>query len=131
MKDQSIREGWFCKGRAHGPFKGFVMGSGVVWLGQYVDGVPAGHCWQAVLGQAWLVGHLDTGGHMTGSEVAFLYPDLKTALVGEFTNGELVTAVHSKVVGFREELGIIIPNFEAVSQTIFRQWPSTKLEISC
>ena len=73
-----------------------------------------------MLGSAWLVGHLDSVGQMTGSDVAFLYPDLSTALVGQFRNGELVSAVHSRVIGIREESGLLIPDFERVSETEFR-----------
>ena len=28
----------------------------------------------------WLVGHVDANGEYTGADIAFLYPDLKTAL---------------------------------------------------
>ena len=52
--------------------------------------------------------------------MAFLYPDLSTALVGQFRNGELVSAVHSRVIGIREESGLLIPDFERVSETGFR-----------
>ena len=97
-----------------------VQGSGLVWLGHYEEGIPTGICWQSVLGSAWLVGHLDSVGQMTGSDVAFLYPDLSTALVGQFRNGELVSAVYSRVNGIREELGLLIPSFQRVSDTEFR-----------
>jgi len=131
MIDGSIREGWFCQGKADGPFRGDVKGSGLVWLGHYAEGVPVGICWQAVLGKAWLVGQLDTFGQMTGSDVAFLYPDLKTALVGEFRNGELVSAFHAIVTDIHEELGLLIPSFEKLSKTEFRQWPSSRQDITC
>ena len=91
-----------------------------MWLGHYEEGIPRGICWQSVLGSAWLVGHLDTAGQMTGSDVAFLYPDLSTALVGQFENGKLVSAFHSKVISFRENSGLLIPSFEKVSVTEFR-----------
>jgi histone-lysine N-methyltransferase SETD7 len=91
-----------------------------VWLGHYEEGIPRGICWQSVLGSAWLVGHLDSVGQMTGSDVAFLYPDLSTALVGQFENGKLVSAFHSKVISFRENSGLFIPSFEKVSVTEFR-----------
>jgi len=131
MNDGSIREGWFCQGRADGPFKGVVKGSGLVWLGHYADGVPVGTCWQAVLGDAWLVGQLDSLGQMTGSEIAFVYPDLKTALVGEFKDGELVLAFSSTIKSVQEKAGILIPSFEKNYENEFRQWPSTKLEVTC
>lgn len=106
------------------------QGSGLVWLGHYEKGVPVGIFWQAVLGGAWLVGQLDISGQMTGSDVAFLYPDLKTALVGEFRNGELVSAVHSRVISVTEDSGLLFPKFEKLSKTEFRQWPSSRLEIT-
>ena len=96
------------------------QGSGLVWLGHYEEGIPTGICWQSVLGSAWLVGHLDSGGQMTGSDVTFLYPDLSTALVGQFRNGELVSAFHSKLISVREKSGLLIPSFEKVSVTEFR-----------
>merc|ERR1719411_1999829 len=80
MKDGSIREGWFINGFADGPFKGDIKGTGCVWVGQYRRGRPSGFSWSAVQGQAWMVGWLDTEGEMTG-ELAYLYPDLKTAIV--------------------------------------------------
>ena len=66
------------------------------------------------------MGQLDKFGQMTGSDVAFLYPDLKTALVGEFRNGELVSAFHAIVTDIHEELGLIIPSFEKLSKSEFR-----------
>ena len=96
------------------------QGAGLVWLGHYSGGVPTGVCWQAVLGSAWLVGHLDTAGQMTGSDLAFLYPDLRTALVGRFKNGELLSAFHSKVISVTEKSGVLVLSFEKVSANEFR-----------
>jgi len=102
-----------------------------VWLGHYSGGVPTGVCWQAVLGSAWLVGHLDTAGQMTGSDLAFLYPDLRTALVGRFRNGELLSAFHSKVISVTEKSGVLVLSFEKVSANEFRPWISSRDDISC
>ena len=52
--------------------------------------------------------------------MAFLYPDLKTALVGEFINGELVSAFHSTVVHICEDSGLLVPYFERLSGFEFR-----------
>ena len=57
---------------------------------------------------------------MTGTDVAFHYPDLYAALVGLFTNGELVSAFHSKLISVREKSGLLIPSFEKVSVAEFR-----------
>ena len=96
-----------------------VQGTGCVWLGQYRGGRPWGLSWQAVLGQAWLVGGLDSQGQMTG-QLAFIYPDLKTAIVGEFSRGKLLSGFQSRVVGLSRRSGLVVPLFERISQSEFR-----------
>ena len=61
--------------------------------------------------------------------MAFLYPDLSTALIGEFRNGELVSAFHSKLISVREKSGLLIPSFEKVSVTEFRSVNNNTLEV--
>ena len=68
-------------------------------------------------------------GQMTGKDIAFLYPDLRTALVGQFRNGELVSAFSSKVISVREKSGLLVPSFEKVSSTEFRFVNDKKLRI--
>ena len=69
-------------------------------------------------------------GQMTGKDIAFLYPDLRTALVGQFRNGELVSAFSSKVISVREKSGLLVPSFEKVSSTEFRFVNDKKLRIN-
>ena len=56
----------------------------MIWLGAYDRGVASGLCWKSVLGRMWMVGYLDTSGEFTGDNIATIYPDLKTALVGKY-----------------------------------------------
>ena len=50
-------------------------------------GLPYGQCWKWSEGGGWLTGVVDIEGEFTGDDIAFVYPDLKTALVGQFTKG--------------------------------------------
>ena len=59
----------------------------VTWIGLYQMGLPYGQCWKWSEGGGWLTGVVDIEGEFTGDDIAFVYPDLKTALVGQFTKG--------------------------------------------
>ena len=58
----------------------------------YQNGIPYGYSWQWCKGGGFLVGVLDQFGNFSGSQMAFLYPDLKTALYGVFSSGRMVSA---------------------------------------
>ena len=45
---------------------------------------------------------LDRSGHLSGRSCAFLYPDLSTALVGDFRLGKMVEARPGRVSGCLE-----------------------------
>ena len=60
----------------------------MIWLGYYGGGSPTGPCWRRVEGGSWLIG-TDGGG---GGDSTYLYPDLATALVGRWRNGQMISA---------------------------------------
>lgn len=65
----------------------------------YSKGLPTGCCWQAKEGQGWLYGPVSSQtGQFTGDNIAFIYPDLLTCLVGKFKNGEMVEARPSCII---------------------------------
>lgn len=49
---------------------------------------------------------MDCTGHLIGDNIAFLYPDLKTALVGTFVKGQMIMAqtCFIQLVAVRNEL---------------------------
>lgn len=53
---------------------------------------PTGIIWNFLTGGGFLVGRADATGNMTGDNIAFLYPDLRTALYGTFINGKMAVA---------------------------------------
>ena len=54
-----------------------------MFLGRYLHGRRAGVCWQWQEGGGWLVGRVDQAGQFTGENIAFLFPDLGTGIVGK------------------------------------------------
>ena len=50
----------------------------------------AGVCWQLLPGGGCVVGDVDSLGEHSGDNIAYIYPDLSTALLGTFHQGELV-----------------------------------------
>ena len=48
------------------------------------------------------MGLVDSSGSMTGSQVAYLYPDLKNAIVGKFVDGQLVKGQQAEVISIRK-----------------------------
>ena len=45
-----------------------------------------GVCWQLMPGGGCVVGHINEDGLLSGSNIAYIYPDNVTALVGQFLN---------------------------------------------
>ena len=98
MKDGSIRQGWASSGYMHGPVRGSCLNGNLSFLGHYKGGLPSGYAWQSLRGGGWLVGQVcPFTGQFTGDPIAFLYPDLKTAVVGEFQNGVLLHGTPSVI----------------------------------
>ena len=60
------------------------------FIGHFEDGIPTGHCWSGLLGGAWLWGKGDNEGEFSGDDIAYIYPDMKTAFYGKFIKGTMV-----------------------------------------
>ena len=50
---------------------------------------------------------MDEDGELTGPDLAYIYPDLTTVLVGNFKKGELVSGQVSSLVSVRLDYGAI------------------------
>jgi len=116
--DTSVLEGWCTQSRLNGPVRRIDMKKfrtfrqQVCWLGRYKNGVAYGQCWEWKEGGAWLTGDVDEHGKFTGNSVAFLYPDLQTALLGQFDNGVMVAASPARLVKINIVNDIAVPTFE-------------------
>ena len=49
-----------------------------------------GVCWLVMPGGGCVVGPVNEEGALTGDNIAYLYPDFHTALLGQFSDGQLV-----------------------------------------
>ena len=92
-------EGIFNDGYLEGPVRGTDEKGQLVFVGMYSKGLPIGYCWQAMEGQGWLYGQVDSQtGQFTGGDIAYVYPDLLTCVVGKFEQGRLIKGAPSCII---------------------------------
>ncbi|XP_023336392.1 uncharacterized protein LOC111707507 isoform X2 [Eurytemora carolleeae] len=127
MLDESIWDGWFLNGKLHGPVRGYCKVAGMIWLGYYGGGSPTGPCWRRVEGGSWLIGTDGEG----GGDSTYLYPDLATALVGRWRNGQMISAYPARLKSWEEINGVCVPNFQIISKIEYRRWISSSSDITC
>ncbi len=90
-------KGVFNDGYLEGPVRGVDELGGLVFVGQYHRGLPIGPCWLAREGQGWLYGQVDEKGRFSGENIAFVYPDRVTSLVGHFYREVMLRAFASRI----------------------------------
>ena len=92
------------RGRLHGPVVIFgivpltaeercdqlLTKGSLAYYGWFEGGKPVGKFWRALVGGAWLHGEVDGNGDLTGDDIAYIYPDFKTAFRGSFEKGIMV-----------------------------------------
>jgi len=94
--DGTVFEGNFKRGTPHGYFRHINSFGDVEFFGCFVRGVVHGVCWRSLPGGGFLV---SPDYKFSGSDVVFLYPDCRTALVGDFNKGEMESARRAEVIG--------------------------------
>ena len=72
-------------------------------ISYYDNGIRVGIAYEFKIGGGFIVGQVDQFGNMTGKDIAYVYPDFETMLVGEFKNGDLVS-------GYEAELEDLLPS---------------------
>ena len=68
------------------------------FIGHFEDGIPTGFCWSGLLGGAWLWGKVDHYGEFSGDDIAYIYPDMKTAFRGNFEKGIMVCCLNIALI---------------------------------
>ena len=112
-------DGYFVKGILHGFARYFDERGRLIFIGNHVNGQPTGTCWKIITGGGSVVGIVNRRGKLTGSCIAYIYPDYQTALVGRFNDGIMETAKEAEVTGcFEDEAGIKIPILTCKSNVI-------------
>ncbi len=112
-------EGYYHHGVAHGFQREFGTREFttakypiVRFVGRFYKGVARGFCWRGCLGGGFLCGYVSPkDGTFTGSDIAFIYPDFKHVLRGEFKDGKAVRVQMCQLIGSKCERGMFIPCF--------------------
>ncbi|XP_023349009.1 histone-lysine N-methyltransferase SETD7 [Eurytemora carolleeae] len=90
------------------------------------NGKPFGTCWKIIRGGGCVVGVVDEEGQLSGTNIAYIYPDFKTALVGNFRDGVLEFGQVSSVKKVTtDNLGIKVPQFIEPEGRLYRREIST------
>jgi len=84
IKCEVILEGIFNDGYLEGPVRGLDTFGNLIFVGFYDKGLPRGSCWVAKEGQGWIYGEVDECGRFSGTNIAYIYPNLYTAIYGSF-----------------------------------------------
>jgi hypothetical protein len=108
------REGQFRAGCCHGFARTFGIGSYTTnclkSFACYNNGVRVGWVYEGLLGGGYLVGRVDGEGELTGPDIAFVYPDFRTALRGEFREGRMVAGHQCRVLSSRQVSAALLYN---------------------
>ncbi|XP_059095447.1 histone-lysine N-methyltransferase SETD7-like [Tigriopus californicus] len=91
-KNGDLLYGWFVFGTLHGLGKTFNKEKQLIQVCWYSNGVPVGTVWKFLQGGGILVGEADITGNLIGDDIAFLYPDHQTALLGTFVREKMCMA---------------------------------------
>ncbi|KAK1175227.1 histone-lysine N-methyltransferase SETD7 [Acipenser oxyrinchus oxyrinchus] len=91
-EDGAVLHGTYLEGELNGPAREYDAEGRLIFKGQYKDNTRHGVCWLYYPDRGSLVGEVNEEGEMTGSKVAYLYPDGRIALHGKFIEGDLIEA---------------------------------------
>ena len=80
---------WFESGTLHGYGKLYDKDRNLKRVGWCANGRPTGLTWEFLEGGGHLVGDLNVTGQLIGEDIAFLFPDLQTVLVGSFVKARM------------------------------------------
>ena len=80
-----------------------LANNGVGYMGSFRNGRIDSSVWfgmvgTPVVGQGFLYGQLNKKGKLTGDDIAYIYPDYLTALVGKFEDTIMKSGRESKIV---------------------------------
>ena len=93
-----------------------MANKGIGYMGMFRNGKPEGPAWygmvgEGVFGQAFLYGQPNKKGKLTGDNIAYIYPDYITALVGKFEDKIMKAAREAKITQVSCQDGLIQAKF--------------------
>ena len=109
-----IEKRGFTFGGPHNMYEEFNLNQltaapGTGFLGRFKNGKLEGNFWLGMLGNGFLHGKVDENGHITGDEIAYIYPDGTTALKGRFEKKFMQAARNVDVLKYQcDENGMLV-----------------------
>ena len=97
FSDGNYLKGTYSSGDLNGPCRQYDCRGRATFDGCYKNNIPSGFVQRFDEFGGTLMGEVDEEGELTGSSVAYVYPDGVTALVGEFSSGRMVHARPAKL----------------------------------
>ena len=119
--DDSSLIGYFKDGVLHGFCRYFDKKGRLTFFGMHRNGKAFGTCWRVIRGGGCVVGRVDEEGKLSGINLAYLYPDFKTAFVGTFKDGVMDFSQVTALTGVTEENGIKVPHFAEPDGRLYRR----------
>ena len=114
-----VVEGFLEAGIVHGFVRYFDNKGRLTFVGKHENGQPSGTCWKIIPGGGCVVGEVDSDGLLTGADIAYIYPDFATVLLGEFRDGVMEKAQEACIVGMEEnDTGIKVPTYSSPNSHI-------------
>ena len=106
-------------GQLWGPSTKVDCDGDLVSSGSYIDSVRTGRWFEVVDSYgAFLLGTVSSDGEWTGDGIAYVYPDKRTALFGNFKGGVLFEAVEGTCEGQSIDMYSVQPGLDEVNQTM-------------
>lgn len=89
---------------------------GIGFLSKFKNGIPDGPVWmgligEPIIGQGFLYGKLNKKGKLTGDEIAYIYPDYLTTLVGQFEDKIMKSAREVRITQSKCQDGLLHVQF--------------------
>nr|Q7Z0G7.1 RecName: Full=Histone-lysine N-methyltransferase SETD7; AltName: Full=SET domain-containing protein 7 [Halocynthia roretzi]AAM96825.1 lysine methyltransferase [Halocynthia roretzi] len=95
--DGSITKSTYCEGVMEGPSWEYDPEGNITFRGQYSEGVRCGLCFYYFPDGGSLIGNVNASGDLSADNIAYIYPDRTTALIGSFEEGDMITAKEANV----------------------------------
>ena len=98
-----------------------IYSTDVSFLGRFKNGKPTGNFWLRLIGGGFIHGKFNDDGKATGDNLAFIYPDMETALLGKFDDFVMKSAHEAEILEAKcdQDGLLIISKFENKSGPVF------------
>ena len=122
-------EGIYKFGVLHGFAREFGIGGYLKEFSCYNNGVRIGWIYKGMIGGGYLIGKVDSAGELTGDDIAFVYPDFRAAIKGEFSDGVLKSGQECRVISSKQIGGVIVPIYSKPCGPFFCHDPASSVRI--